>query len=241
MPNLPWTHRTLFQLVIAGDSLGNQVVNVLHFEASTVKETSYATDQDAINDAGALADDWVTGMMATWRPAHGSEYAVRLITCQVLERPGNFRHRLSPVERPLTTNNNGTANVAAVNPSVSSVLRWRTPIAGKSHRGRMYLGPIPSDWQTNGRLHAIAQGPIGNFGTAHLARYGVGGSQANSWVQTVYSRPYNEGEYQYATRKGGTLHIVTPVDYAGNSTNVTTYVLDTILRVQRRREVGVGS
>jgi hypothetical protein len=241
MPNLPWPHRTIFQITILGRCEGQSIVNTLHFEATAVQEALYLDDALAQADAGALVDDWLANMMTPWRAVHGNSYTVAQVNCQVLERPGTFRHKLTTVERPLSSANAGTINEAlGRNLTASVVTRWRTPVAGKSHRGRMYIGPIPADLVSSGTMSGSTFTTYKAFGDAQVARYVGTASPASKWQQTIYSRPYNEGEYQYATRNGGPLHVVTPPDYAGNSTNVTTAVTDNIFRVQRRREIGVG-
>ena len=72
-------------------------------------------------------------------------------------------------------------------------------------------------------------------------RYTGAGASAGKWNLTIYSRPYNQGEYQYTVRDSTGLRVVSPPDYAGNSTFVTVGAVDNIGRVQRRREIGVGS
>lgn len=240
MPNLAWTHRTLYQLNIIGQSLACQIVNVFHFEATTVEEATLVSDDVALASADALADDWLTNGKGSWTTVHGPDYKIDMVSCQVVERPGLFRHRLTTVEKPQTTANVGIASSDAESPFTAFLLRWRTPVAGKSHRGRTYVGPVPQTWIVDGQVAAANRATCAGVGTTYVNRWGVSGASAR-WKLTVYSRPYNEGEYQYATRKTGSLTVTTPPDYAGNSTNVTASQFDPILRVQRRREVGVGA
>jgi hypothetical protein len=241
MPDLPWSHRTLWQMTLIGSAVGVQVVNTHHFEAATALNASITDDTLAIAEGGDLADDWLTSLKTAWLAAHGPDYTLNMVKVQCLERPGLFRHKLTPIERPQTTGNVGTAALSGAALSVAAVIRWRTPQAGKSHRGRTYVGPVPSNWLSAGLLNTTAAAAIATYGTAMVGRYGVGGSQYNVYGLTIYSRPYNEGEYAYPSRKGGIYHIEKPVDYAGNSTNVLASQLDSVLRSQRRREIGVGS
>jgi len=241
MPNLPWTHRTTYQMTLIALCDTVQIVNVFAYEVSTLIETSLSSDQLAIDQGGLLADDWISNLKTSWLAFHPSDYTLQMVKVQCVERPANFRHRLSPIERSLTTANVGTQPQGSDVGAVAAIIKWRTPQAGKSHRGRSYVGPIGSNWHVNGALHATGVTTISAFGSAMIARYAVGGTKATDWVLTIYSRPYNSGEYQYATRKTGTLTVVTPPDYAGNSTNVTAFQLDPNLRIQRRRELGVGS
>jgi hypothetical protein len=241
VPNLPWTHRTLFQMTLIATCDLAQIVNTHHFEASQVEETSFSTDQLAIDSGGALADDWVTNMKTSWLATHTSDYVLQVVKVQVVERPANFRHKLTPIERPLSTANVGTVGLPSDAGQVAAVVKWRTPQAGKSHRGRTYVGPLSSAAMSNGLLSGTVITNLNAWHAAMLARYSPTGTMGTRWNLTVYSRPYNSGEYQYATRKTGTLTVVTPPDYAGNSTNITAAALDTVLRTQRRREFGVGA
>jgi hypothetical protein len=241
MPNLPWTHNTVCSLTLIGVASTSQIVNVFHFEASGVKEATFIDDNERVDWANDLADDFVTNMKAPWLTVHSSDYTLQMVRTQVLEVEGAFRHKLTAIERAQTTLNVGTAGAAADDPILCFVTKWRTPIAGKSHRGRSYIGPLTPTWVSAGRLSTPGNTAATNFVASFIGRYAVTGSQAASQIATVYSRPYNSGEYQYATRKTGTLTVVTPPDYAGNSTNITAGTVDTILRVQRRREIGVGS
>jgi hypothetical protein len=240
MPNLPWQHNTIVQLSLVGEALANQIVNVFHFQLSEVRESGMVNDEEAITESGEIADHWISNMKSAWLAVHADEYILRMVTAQVVERPGNFRHRLSPVERPQTTANVGTNAGAVGSLAASAVLRWRTPQAGKSHRGRTYVGPLTTPWQTDGKLATVAVTALQNFQTTWLNMYRQGGTTTVEWVHTIYSRPYNTGEYEYASRKTGRLAVVSPPDYAGNATNVTTGSVDPVLRVQRRRELGVG-
>jgi hypothetical protein len=241
VPNLPWPYNTVFSLTTVATALGSAVVNVWNFEASEALESSLVNDEVAQGESGDLVDEWLATMKAPWLATHPNDYVINLVTCQVVERPGNFRHRLTPSERPLGSANSGTVSGIVEEAFAAAVVRWRTPQAGKSHRGRTYIGPIVQPWMTDGRLAAAGITAVTAFGTAMNNAYGGGGLPTRPYRLTVYSRPYNNGEYQYATRKTGSLTVVTPPDYAGNSTNVTTFSVDPILRVQRRRELGVGA
>jgi hypothetical protein len=241
MPNLPWPRKTICQLSIIGTAHSVQVVNVFHFEAAQTLEATLTSDQVAQVAAGDLADAWLTNLKTPWLACHTNSYNLQMVRAQVLERPGTFRHRLTPVERPTSgagTITSGTPSAEAV---VSAVIRWRTPIAGKSYRGRSYVGPVPTAWIAGGLLAAAGVTAYTGYITPYMAEYGAAGVAPEPWAGTIYSRPYNLGEYQYTSRQSGTLQIITPPDYAGNSTNVTQASVDPVLRTQRRRQYGVGA
>lgn len=241
MAHGPWTHNTLIQLNIIGTTFGQQLVNVHCFEASAVQEATYTSDADRVVDAGLLADDWIANGKTTYLNCKTPEYTLNRVVAQVLEVKNQTSHRLSSVERSVATANTGTDAIASDEAYSSVVLRWRGVIAGKHHQGRTYMGPVSGAYIADGRLSTAGQGRFNAYRDAMIARYAVGGTKALVWIFTVYSRPYNMGEYQYATRKTGSLTVVTPPDYSGDSSNITSASTDTILRLQRRRELGVGA
>jgi hypothetical protein len=241
MPNLPWSHRSLCQLTIVAASDMSMIVNTHHFEASTAQETAMINDQTAVDWSAEVVDYWIAQCKTSWLACHSTDYIMSMVKCQVLERPNQFRHKLTSVERPLTTANAGTVAFTTNAMQVAAVIKWRTPQAGKSSRGRTYVGPITENWMVNGTVAPTGVTAIKAYADKMIAEWGPSGVRATEERLTVYSRPYNQGEYQYTSRRTGTLQIVTPGDYAGNSTNITVSVVDTILRTQRRRELGVGA
>lgn len=242
MPNLPWTHRTLYQLTVQGLAFGQQIVNTHHFEAeATYDITNNGTDAGAQADSQLLALDWIANLKTPYLAQLPVDYAMQNVICQVLERNGQFRHRLTPMENVSTGPGTNATLGTLENLTLAGVIRWRTPIAGKRHRGRSYIGPLGQSAVADGRLVTGAVTVLTAYADAMRNRYTGAGASAGKWNLTVYSRPYNSGEYQYTVRDSSGLHVVTPPDYAGDSTFVTTTSIDNTARVQRRRELGVGS
>ena len=103
MPNLPWTHRTLYQLTVAGLVFGQQVVNTFHFEAEATYDLANITDAAKQADSQLLALDWIANGKVPYLAQLPSDYAMQMITCQVLETNGQWRHRLTPMETAQTT------------------------------------------------------------------------------------------------------------------------------------------
>ncbi len=241
MVHANWGHNTLIQLTLLGRCQLQQIVNVHHFEASAVEEATLLADSTANASAGSLADDWIANLKTLWLACHTNDYTLEKVTTQVLERPGLFEHKLTQQERPLAAANVGSIPRPADDMSTSVVLKWRTPIAGKSHRGRTFIGPIDHDSSNLGLVQDPELSAVPAYGAAMITRYTGVGTSAARWPMTIYSKPFNTGSYQYVRRIGGTLTVISPPDYAGNSTFITAQAMDPILRVQRRRELGVGS
>lgn len=238
-----WGFKTICQLSIIGTAFGVQVVNVHHFEASADDEADFTNDQVAQAAGLTLLNGWVTGVKDEYLGCVSTDYTMVSLRAQILERPGLVEHRLTPSEVPTSgTGTGGQALGTAEDAVVSGVIRWRTPQAGKSHRGRNYMGPLAQAWRENGRLSSAAVTALTAYKEAMVTAYGqTSPIPRTSWCLTVYSRPYNEGEYGYVKGTGASRVMFFPPDYNGNSTNVTDGAIDPILRTQRRRQIGVGA
>jgi hypothetical protein len=241
MPHASWGDRTVAQLSIIGRAFGQSVVNVFHFQAEPTLEATFLTDDIARSATETLLEDWQTNLMSPWRGCHNGEYSVLMLRAQVLERPSNYEHRLTPTEVAITSGGAGLDAGNAVNATGSGVIRWRTARAGKRYRGRSYVGPVTSSWSENGVLTSDYITLLNTFGNAMKTRYGAGGLPADTWVQTIYSRPFDQGDYGYPQGTHPNRVFFYPDAYAGDATNVTDFAIDTTLRSQRRRQIGVGS
>jgi hypothetical protein len=242
MPNLPWPGRTICQLSLLASSHGSAVVNTFHYEASQADELLFANDNLRIAAGTALASAWWALLRADWVALHGEDYTVNTVRAQILEVGGQWRHRLTPTDLTLAGLNIGTITPPAESLANSLVIRWRTPQASKSTRGRSYVGPLPDAWEDNGRLTATPVNNANTFAATMLAEYGHQLPIAPSpWGLVVYSRPYNQGDYAYPQGKNPTRAFYYPPDYAGKATGVVSNAVDSVIRSQRRRQLNVGA
>lgn len=243
MAHGPWAGRTIAEMTLLASAQGQQIVNVFHFQASTTQEALHTSDIVARTMAQAMGASWWTTMASTWRALFGSFYVLNMIRTQVVERPGLVNHRLTPTEQTLSTSNGGLASAGTLESMTDAgVIRWRSALAGKSFRGRTYIGPLGAGQTDLGRLEAaIAIPAFQAFVTAQMSSYGSVVGVGPAWVQTVYSKPYNKMEYGYVKGSGPDRHWFWPEDYDGQANNVVDGSVDPILRSQRRRELGVGS
>jgi hypothetical protein len=241
MPNLPWPGRTIFQIALIGSAHGSQIVNTLHFQAGSAIIPPIMSDDVAFAASEELAALWETVGLATWKSCHPTDYALNMIRCQVIERPGEYKKRLTPVEMVPTGGAAAGSASSSEEMSAAAVVRWRTTLAGKRFRGRMYIGPLPANYSDNGRLATAGMTTVNAHALALKNAFAVGGSSHNEFALTIYSRSYNEGEYGYPQGVHPSKSFFYPPDYAGNATNVTTYAVDSVLRTQRRRQIGVGA
>jgi hypothetical protein len=237
----PWAGRSIVQLSLVGLCQGQQIVNVLHFEKEAVADALLLTDAAHQADGTALANDWLTNLLASWRPIHTPDYTLQKVVAQVLEVNGQIDHRLVATE--VTSGSVGTGGNPSDDLTSAAVVKWRTPIAGRSHRGRSYIGPLEDTWGLNGSLVGAYVTLVNTWRDAMITRYtGSPAPPVATWNLTIYSRPYTHPHGAYVKRVGGLLTVFNDTtDYDGNTTHVTAAVTDPIIRVQRRREIGVGS
>ena len=242
MPNLPWTHRSLCQISIIGTVYGQQIVNVHHFEAAQTLETTLVSDTIAMQQQAVLGQAWITAHKTRWLALFTADYSLQVVRAQILERPNLWRHRLLPSEIISTGAGTEVATSPPEDSTVCAVLRWRTPQAGRSFRGRNYLGPWPNNWRNNGMVVAAGATKLEAYRDGLLNQWGAQLTPPPAdWMLTIYSRPYNEGEYGYVQGKHPNKTVFYPPDYAGNSTGIVSGAVDPVLRTQRRRQIGVGA
>lgn len=242
MPHGPWAKNTIFQLTIQATALGQRIVNVHHFEATGVMEATLIGDVLKLTACQQLIDAWQAAAYTQWRACHNAQYVVNMLRCQVVEVRNQVSRKLVPIEEIQSSGNTGTDAATQVDDTASSaVIKWRSTVAGKSHRGRTYLGPLPQTWTQDGVLQSAGVTAANAYGTAMIGAYGASAGTDPNYRLTIYSRPYNHLEYGYATGKNPNRTWFYPPDYDGDSTNVVNHSVDPTLRTQRRRELGVGA
>lgn len=241
-----WAHNSIAELVLIGSAGAQQIINVHAFEASAAHEALNPSDAAIDTSAQALRDDWITNCLATYRALHGTLWTLQVVGSQIVERPGLVSHRLGRQDRtnaPLpAAGTHSTAN-GMLPYSDAGVVRWHSLIASRHARGRTYIGGLAADARDLGPpivLNAAWVTAANAYAAAMEARYKPGGAYPD-WNLTVYSRPYDSPHGDYVKRVGGALTVVHTGDYNGNSNFVTGHFVDSVPRVQRRRELGVGA
>jgi hypothetical protein len=107
---------------------------------------------------------------------------------------------------------------------ISAVITKRTGVAGKSHRGRVYIGGLPLTFATDpNKLNTTGATAIGTFTGQVIGTWGPSGSDPTLQIG-VYSR-----------KIGGT----NPFTVAGWQA-ITALDGQIVFGTQRRRRVGVG-
>lgn len=242
MPHGNWPKRSICQLAIMGTAFGQRIVNVHHFEADGALEATFLNDTLAYDACEDLVDQWIANQKSLYLACLTSDYSMVMVRGQVLERPSTFEHRLTPVETASSGSGTGGTIERTEVSSTAAVLKWRTPQAGKSHRGRTYFGPWAEEWSADGMVTSAGITALNAYRASMLDTYGANQTPLNvGWLMTIYSRPYSNGEYGYVRGGGPNREFYYPPDYAGDSTNVTAGAVDPVLRSQRRRQIGVGA
>jgi hypothetical protein len=227
------------QLVLRGRSFGQDIVNVLHFEASGAQELLIPTDSDKQAWAQAVAAGWISGQRTAFLSQKPVDYTLLDVVAQVVEKNGVGHGKLAETENAMSVAGAVTQN--AENNIDAAVIRFKSVASGKHSRGRMYYGPLNPDMTSQGQLVSAVITALGVIFNGLLTAYS-GATPTDGALLTVYSRPLHAGEQQWTVRIGGTLTVKSnPTAYAGNSNNVTAVQVDPIVRSQRRREIGVGS
>jgi hypothetical protein len=149
------------------------------------------------------------------RSASATYGSTRLTVRDVLPGTGD----LVESSYALVTGNNGNTVLPF---TCAAVVTWKTGVAGRSFRGRTYLAGYCNDNQSAGVWNNALLTEIAAFVTQMLAVFGPGGSNGD-WEFVVISR-----------EAGGSLR-VPPI-----GTPITVGLPKSIVRQQRRRELGVG-
>lgn len=196
----------MYQVTMQSSIQGQVIENVVHLRAVGATETDADIDIACKLFMHKLASLWVNTQICT----------------------GIIVKRLTPIafdERLLVpTDANGSQTGSALNQTVALVLTKRTGIAGKSHRGRMYISAVPFNFTTDQcRLSVAGAASVGTFCTDIINTFGFSGT--NGHMQFGVYSPTIGGSHP-ATLAGWQL--------------ITSLEPQIVFGNQRRRRVGVG-
>lgn len=126
-----------------------------------------------------------------------------------------FPLRFVPEFNDVAANPDGQIQQVALPTTVSGVVRRRTVLAGPANRGRIFIAGIPVTGVLESKLTSAQLALMNAVGNGMLDK--LAGEVGESFAPVIYSREFPE-----------------------SSGDVVTHAVDPILRVQRRREIGVG-
>ena len=205
----------VYRSAVSGTIADQEWVNTLYF-----KQLSAGGDLGGLNDAilSTIYDAMITHEASTWK-------VLEVTTSQLKVGGGEQLITSSAIVGTSSSNSPGDTTKTAV-------ASFRTSLIGRSHRGRNYFPMLNSGNVVSGQLVSGYKTPLLAAYNAFLAIYGVGGTDTDyAWV--VWSRKLGE-----TLDSGG--H-VTAYDFTTGAFPVNLVKVDSVARVIRRREVGVGA
>lgn len=227
----------VYELAVRQRLRGQQIVNTYHFMANGGFVPTQAQAQ-------ALADDVKDFFISTqvsiltyesWSLRQvwgaGVEYhASKPIRTGGLLYEGNFTGTV------VGTQSTGTP----LPPHVAYVIQLKTGLAGRRNRGRLYMGGVRiEEVGADGNLLAGFVTGVNGLAATALAEYGQGGTNPD-WDWVIWSFRYASG-WKPADAHPHRLAFVGPISSQNEANGIRTGICSPIWRVQRRREIGVGS
>lgn len=200
----------LMHVSIRGRLHGQRVINTLWYYS-----LNDIPDTEEVDMAGIFATEWVQDHGLLWPVALSNELVDLTCRAQLIRpngttKPTRWVYQDVPLTQPV-----GSVVEQALPSSIAAVFRRRTARAGKEYRGRVYIPGIPVSYEDDSRLTQAGYDALtASVGVACLAQVLAGGGP---WRTCITDAP---------------LH--------SRITEVTTGQLDDVLRIQRRREIGVG-
>lgn len=207
-----------FRVALLGELAGQLVVAVLHYRQST-GNTSTLTDVESLANASAVKFVGVAGKLVA---CQSQDVTQKLIEARTFPLPGGI---LLGFDKAISQP--GLVAEAALPPSTAAVIRKKTARLGRAYRGRMFVPGLG--------ISTVVDGVIDDAGTiTDLGDLGIAISAALTW--TAGGSPTFIPEICTIVGDGS---IGDPFAYRAN--DITSTVVDLVLRSQRRREVGRGA
>lgn len=197
----------IYQYTFGSTYQGQLVENVIHMRARSALIPTDAALK-------ASAENWLV-----------SQAQVQVVA--VIYRPVRIK-RMTPIAFDELTyipaQVTGQQSIQGPNTTLAVVVTKRTGVAGKTHRGRMYIAGYPATWGVD--FINTAPGPtlLGTFAGELLAKFGEGGTDA-TMSAGVYSRTI-----------GGSFPFTLP-----GWQQITRWDPQILVGNQRRRRQGVGA
>lgn len=197
----------IYQVTYVMSVLGQAVENVLHY-----RELNGTSTPAQIRTSAEKFFTFVAPMISS------SVLFTQIIIKQMT--PLAFDETIGP---PATTTTGSNGSSADGNTTVALVITKRTGTAGKTHRGRMYIGGLPGAYTAQSILTSSLSTESGTFVSNMMGAFGPTGTDTHLQLG-LYSRTI-----------GGS----SPFTVAGWQP-VTSLDVQTTLGNQRRRRLGVG-
>jgi len=189
----------VFEFAVRGRWADQRIINVFHYRA--------------IASAGSEHTDLVTAWEASVKTPYlnvmSTEYTLEDYAIRKPNDP-EFAQAIISASSPVAGARTGTVGV----PGGAAVITWTTGLAGRSRRGRTYIGPLSETDTNQGTFTAGFTSVLTTFANAARATLIV--DDIDRFQRVVWSRTLSS--------------------YA----NVTGHVVRSYIRSQRRRNIGIG-
>jgi hypothetical protein len=197
-----------------GTLLGSRVEWGVHIRYVTVG----ANAQD-------LASSWVATVVPAMLAAVSQDSNWTNVTISDTNPTGS-----ETVDLPITQPSPGTLTGDSLPPQDAAVVSLRTGIKGGRRRGRFYLPGLSETFQVDGRLTGTQLTNIQALIQAILNAYGPSGTESDYRLVVYSPEKLTFAPPRVPKPRPGTL-----------TTQVTGWVVDPVIRTQRRRAIGVGA
>lgn len=206
-----------YELSIRATCLSQQIVATHHLRAMAAGDLSVA-----------IPTAWNTTCKASWLAQLPAAYSLVILACRQINPAGPVGVEFTPTGTIVGTTATQPSSLVAC-----GVMKWTTAYVGRSRRGRTFYGPLGGDQYTGGNVLAGTKTNMQAYITALLGLWGAAGSDAANARLVIWSR----------TIAGPGGQPIPPA--MGDPASASAYVLagsaQTIVRTQRRRELGVGA
>lgn len=207
----------VYELAIKAVCLSQQIVAIHHVRAESAGDHSTT-----------IPTAWNTTAKGAWLAQLPAAYSLQVLACRQINPVGPVGVEFTPTGTIVGTTVTQPSTLVAC-----GVIKWTTSYVGRSRRGRTFYGPLGGDQYTGGNLIAGVRTNIQAYVTALLGLWGTGGSDSANNRLVVWSRTIAENISQ------------SPPPAIGDPASAAAYIMagsaQSIVRTQRRRELGVGS
>jgi len=204
---------TTWQLSVIGIVAETQHIHTLHFRA----KIGTATPQNLVNS-------WTSGPSVQYKAMFSLDDRP-IDNVKAIHVCGTLPLDAGAEETPTGANATGSRVAAAEKEPafLAAVVREGTALAGRSYRGRFFIGGLQDVDVTRNLLTSTYQALVATYNAAIMALYGPSGTNAN-WQLVVHSRKLAQPG----------------VDCLVSSTPVTSLTVNPRVSTQRSRKLGHG-
>ena len=206
-----------FRAAVVGNLASQEIVSVFHFRQSSANASGVSDVQSL---AEAISDKYfITG---DWQDPLSEDIEWTRIEARTFPLPGT-----PPVGHDKAILMQGSIALPALPPASAVVIRRRTAFLGRAYRGRIFLAGLAKDnavaGQVSGAPVIAALNTLATTFATQVIAAAAGSPAFVPEICAIIPNPAVPGTFVY------------------RATDITSCVLDKVIRSQRRREIGVGA